>query len=50
MSAFAAGPFLIQFTHNSDFYAHDVLMWVLIAGYLVGFGALTALVGDNLDK
>ena len=48
MSLFAAGPFLIQYTHMADFYAHQVMAWVLIAGYIVGFGALTTLVGDHL--
>lgn len=50
MSLFSAGPFLITWTHAADFYAHNVLMWVLTAGYIVGFGALTALVGDNLTE
>jgi len=50
MTLFAAGPFLITFSHNADFYAHNVLTWVFIVGYLVGFGAMTALVADNLNK
>jgi hypothetical protein len=50
MTLFAAGPFLITYTHGADFYAHHVLMWVLMAGYIIGFGTLTALVGDNLEK
>ena len=50
MSAFAAAPFLITYVHTNDFYAHNVLMWVLVAGYIVGFGSLTALVGENIDK
>lgn len=48
MSLFAAAPFLITYTKDADFYAHLVLFWVLIAGYVVGFGALTTLVGDNI--
>ena len=50
MSLFAAGPFIIQYTHTAEFYAHQVMAWVLIAGYIVGFGSLTALVGDNLKN
>lgn len=50
MGLFSAGPFLIQWVHTADFYAHNVLVWVLIAGYIVGFGSLTILVGENLDK
>jgi len=50
MFLFAAAPFLIQYTHNSDFYAHNVLMWVLIGGYILGFSALTVLVGDNIAE
>lgn len=48
LSLFAAGPFLIQYTHMADFYAHQVMMWVMTAGYIVGFAALTSLVGDHL--
>jgi hypothetical protein len=45
---FAAGPFLVQFVSNADFYAHMVLFWVLLVGYIVGFGSLVAVVGDAL--
>lgn len=48
MTLFAAGPFLITYCKDGTFYAHGVLTWILIAGYLIGFGALTALVADNL--
>lgn len=50
VSLFAAGPFLITYVHQNDFYAHNVLMWVLIAGYVVGFGSLTALLGREFEK
>jgi len=50
MTLFAAGPFLITYTHEATFYAHNVLMWVFIAGYLVGFAAMTALVADHLHE
>ncbi len=50
MTLFAGGPFLVTYTHGADFYAHNVLFWVLLAGYIVGFGSLTTLVGDNLGK
>lgn len=48
MTLFAAGPFLISYVKDATFYASGVLVWVLIAGYVIGFGALTNLVGDNL--
>lgn len=50
MCLFAFAPFFIQYSHNSDFYAHDVLMWVLIVGYVIGFGSLTVVVGDNIAE
>mgnify|MGYP001169989469 CR=1 FL=1 len=50
MSLFAAAPFLITYAKDASFYAHGVLTWVLIGGYIVGFGALTALVADNLGS
>lgn len=50
MFLFAAAPFGITYLRNADFYAHMVLFWVLIAGYVIGFGALTVLVAENLDK
>lgn len=48
LTLFAAGPFLIQYTHAADFYAHSVLSWVLVAGYIVGFASLVGLVGNHL--
>ncbi len=48
MSLFSAGHVLITYTHAADFYAHNVLFWVLVAGYVVGFGSLTALLSDHL--
>lgn len=50
MCAFAAAPFLITYVKGADFYAHMVLFWVLIVGYIVGFGALTVTVADDLRK
>jgi len=47
---FAAGPFLITYVKDAVFYAHTVLFWVLIVGYIVGFGSMVNLVSDNLDK
>lgn len=46
---FAAGPFLITYVKDASFYAHNVLFWVMIAGYIIGFGGLTATVAENLD-
>lgn len=48
MMLFAAAPFLITYTKDASFYAHGTLFWVLLAGYVFGFAALTGLVGDNL--
>ena len=50
VSLFAAGPFLITYVKGADFYAHMVLFWVLVIGYIIGFGALTTVVGDDLGK
>lgn len=50
MSLFAAGPFMITYCKDAGFYGHNVLTWVFIAGYVVGFGAMTALVADNLTQ
>lgn len=48
VSLFAAGPFLIEYTKSAEFYAHNVLFWVLLVGYIIGFGALTMVVADSL--
>lgn len=48
MAMFAAAPFVIMYTKDANFYSHGVVTWVLIGGYIVGFGALTALVADSL--
>lgn len=45
---FAAGPFIIQWIHNADFYAHAVAFWVALVAYLYGFGALIFCVGEQL--
>lgn len=50
MLLFAAMPFLITYVKDANFYAHLVLFWVLIVAYVVGFGSLVQLVGDNIDK
>lgn len=50
MSLFSAAPFIITWTKDAGFYGHSVLTWVLIAGFIIGFGSLTVLVGDNIDK
>jgi hypothetical protein len=47
---FAAGPFLITYVKDASFYAHTPLFWVLVVGYLIGFGGLTVLVAENLHK
>jgi len=46
VSLFAAGPFIITYVKDADFYAHTVLFWVAIACYVVGYFALTAVVAD----
>lgn len=50
MSLFTAAPFLVTWCKDADFYGHTALTWVLIAGFVVGFGSLTVLVADNIDK
>lgn len=48
MLLFSASPWLITYVKDAPFYAHTVLFWVLIVGYIVGFGVLTGLVAENL--
>lgn len=48
VSLFSAGPFLITYAHEGTFYAHDALSWVLIVGYLIGFGAMVGTVANDL--
>lgn len=45
---FAGAPFGIEYVRNAEFYAHNVLFWVLIVAYLWAFGLLTMVVADNL--
>lgn len=47
---FAAGPFLITYVKDATFYAHSVLFWVLLVGYVIGFGALVTTVADDLKQ
>ena len=47
---FAAGPFVITYVKDAEFYAHGVLFWVLIVGYIIGFGSITSCVADRLDQ
>jgi hypothetical protein len=47
---FAAGPFLITYTKDAGFYAHGVLFWVLLVGYIIGFAAMTGVVAQSLEK
>lgn len=47
---FAAGPFLITFTKDAVFYAHSVLFWVLLVGYIIGFAGMVGVVAEKLSK
>lgn len=50
VALFAAGPFLITYVKDAEFYAHTALFWLLVATYLVGFANLVAVVGEQLEK
>lgn len=47
---FAISPFIIQWVHNADFYAHVVIQWILIVGYVFGFGGMVYAVYENFDS
>lgn len=47
---FAAGPFLITYVKDASFYAHNVLFWVLLVSYVVGFAAMIGTVAAQLEK
>lgn len=47
---FACGPFIIEYVHRADFYAHGILVWVFIIAYLIGFCAITVSVADDLKS
>lgn len=49
VSLFAAMPFITQWVKDANFYAHNILFWVLIIGYLISFGVFVSIVSDSLD-
>lgn len=50
MLLFSASPFAITYVKDAAFYGHGVLSIVLIISYILGFGSLTVLVSENLNK
>jgi hypothetical protein len=47
---FAAGPFLITYVKDADFYAHHVLFFALIFSYIGGFAAITLCVAGEMKN
>ena len=47
---FAAAPFGIEWVKNAAFYGHNVLFWVLIVAYVIGFFGMTYAVYDTFSE
>lgn len=46
---FSCYPFICQWVHGSNFYAHMILFWVLVLGYVASFCGMTYVVYNSMD-
>lgn len=49
VTLFAAAPFGIEWVKNAAFTGHNVLFWVFIVAYIVGFFCMVGSVLNSLD-
>jgi len=46
---FALMPFLCQWVQGANFYAHSIVFWVLVLGYVASFGGIVYAVHTSFD-
>lgn len=47
---FAAFPWLMEMVKSADFYAHNVLFWIMIVAYVIGFIGMVCAVFSTMDN